>query len=217
MITVDACVWVAILDAADPFHLESRRFLQAIVAKALTLFIPAFALVEIGCAVARRRRDFAKGQSVVASLKVMPFLRILDTNQVLLELALAEGTSRFIRGSGRTVCGHRSTLRLGPDYLGRRTVETLRWNHTVRLARCESVNHLRQSSSLTAPCSLPVLLRWVVFWFNRKCFPVKFSCHIPISYPYQIGPITEAPKRGWISRDQLLGTLKPLTGSIRVT
>ena len=99
MMIVDACVWIASLDAADLFSGESRRFLQAVSAKAEPLCIPSFALVETGCAVARRRRNSAQGRAVAACIQAMPSLQILDVDQVLLDWALQDGTQGFLRGA----------------------------------------------------------------------------------------------------------------------
>lgn len=54
MLTVDASVWTAAADKGDVFFDISREFLTHIARRRLRIYLPAFARLEIACAIARR-------------------------------------------------------------------------------------------------------------------------------------------------------------------
>ena len=99
MITVDASVWIAMPDKADVFHAPSMRFGQCLQQRGLALFGPAFVVVETGCAIARKRRDGAKGAAAAATLWRISTLRLVDGDSDLLALSLKVGTESFLRSS----------------------------------------------------------------------------------------------------------------------
>ncbi|NQW99680.1 hypothetical protein HQ447_03405 [bacterium] len=51
-VAVDASVWIAGQDAADPFCKSSRLFFSHAVATGVHIHVPAFARVEVACALA---------------------------------------------------------------------------------------------------------------------------------------------------------------------
>lgn len=99
MITLDASVWVAGLDEADVCHAPSVRLLAALQSSRTPIVIPDFALLEVGCAVARRRRDPAAGPTAVAALRGIPTLRILAAGRTIPEPALELGTCALLRAA----------------------------------------------------------------------------------------------------------------------
>ncbi len=99
MITVDASVWIAILDKADVFHAPSLQFGQCLQRRGLALFGPAFVVVETGCAIARKRRDGAAGAAAAAALRRIATLRLVDGDAEFLALALRMGTQSFLRSA----------------------------------------------------------------------------------------------------------------------
>ena len=68
MLTVDANVWIAAADSSDAFYATSRTFLIGIARRQLRVYLPAFARVEVACALARRRRNAAAGQMLANAL-----------------------------------------------------------------------------------------------------------------------------------------------------
>lgn len=99
MITLDASVWVAGLDEADVRHAPSVRLLAALHSSRTPIVIPDLALLEVGCAVARRRRDPAAGQAAAAALRGIPTLRILAAGRTIPEPALELGTRTLLRAA----------------------------------------------------------------------------------------------------------------------
>lgn len=99
MITLDASVWVAGLDEADARCEPSMRFLAELQSSGTPIVIPDLALLEVGCAVARRRRDPAAGPAAVAALRGIPTLRILSAGRAIPEPALELGTRALLRAA----------------------------------------------------------------------------------------------------------------------
>jgi predicted nucleic acid-binding protein len=99
MITVDASVWAASLDPRDRFHADSVACLRACERRRLQLFAPAFAVIETGCALARRMRDCKKALVAARGLQSVPALRLLAMEGDLLAESLALGTECFLRGA----------------------------------------------------------------------------------------------------------------------
>ncbi len=99
MITLDASVWTACLDPSDVFHEESVTFMRDCENRRVAIYVPSFAIVETGCALARRQRDSAKGLAAARSLAAVPALRVVDVDSTLLTEALSGGTKNFLRGA----------------------------------------------------------------------------------------------------------------------
>jgi len=99
MITVDASVWTAVFEVKDRFHHESIRFLRASSVRNCRIYAPWLALVETGCALARRSRDGSKALAAVTDLRAIPILRLLDLDAGLLQESLELGAHLFLRGA----------------------------------------------------------------------------------------------------------------------
>jgi predicted nucleic acid-binding protein len=99
VITLDASVWVAGLDEADDRCATSVRFLVELQVRGTPIVIPELALLEVGCAVARRRRDPAAGPAAVAALCGIPTLRILAAGRAISEPELGLGTRALLRAT----------------------------------------------------------------------------------------------------------------------
>jgi predicted nucleic acid-binding protein len=99
VLTVDANVWIAALDASDPFHRASIRFLETVRDQGHELRAPAILLVEAACAVARRRNDEGAGLAAAATLRNTTALRIEPHDSELENGALELGTRLLVRGA----------------------------------------------------------------------------------------------------------------------
>jgi len=96
-LVVDASVWVSALDSSDEFSLESRRFLDAAVKRGVRLELPAHALVEIACALARRLGDARSARDLAARLVRAPGVHLHALTPELLERAGFLGTELMLR------------------------------------------------------------------------------------------------------------------------
>ena len=99
MLTVDASIWIAVYDPRDLFYQESTRFLTIAAERRLSLYGPAFVLVEVGCAVARRMLNVQEGRKAVEQLNTYPLLTLLPTNERLLSTAIDLGIRYRVRGA----------------------------------------------------------------------------------------------------------------------
>ena len=98
-LTVDASVWVAAADPLDAFHQESQSFLVAVEVAGLRLNVPAFAAVEIACALARKRRNPAGARRLAEDVLRVAGVTVVPVDVVLIESALQFGTNAFLRGA----------------------------------------------------------------------------------------------------------------------
>jgi predicted nucleic acid-binding protein len=96
---VDASVWIAAQDAADACCPTSRAFLTKIVACGHAIHVPAYARVEVACALARKLRRASKGQRLADHVLEAANVQITKVNDALLARALSVGTSKFLRGA----------------------------------------------------------------------------------------------------------------------
>ena len=98
-LTIDASVWIAAADPSDKFHSESRALLRRVVMDRLPVAVPAFAVTEVACALARRLRDGAQGRQLTHAL----LDRIVTVDSALdgafLTAAESLGTQQFLRGA----------------------------------------------------------------------------------------------------------------------
>jgi len=99
MLTVDANVWIAAADPGDEFHAVSREFLLGVARQELRIFLPAFARIEIACALARRRRSTAAGQMLADALVESPYVVPVAMDTRFLAQALQIGTRALLRGA----------------------------------------------------------------------------------------------------------------------
>lgn len=67
-VTVDASVWIAAVDTADAVCGQSRAFLAGAVQRGVQLIIPAFAVTEVACALARKHRNAAVARQLTGSM-----------------------------------------------------------------------------------------------------------------------------------------------------
>lgn len=99
MLTVDANIWIAAYDPSDRFHAPSTDFLFAATRQAQALNGPAFVLVEIGCALARRTQSAAAGRLAVERLRQHPLLSLQPLDDMLLAAAIRLGVHQLLRGA----------------------------------------------------------------------------------------------------------------------
>jgi predicted nucleic acid-binding protein len=99
MLTIDANVWVAAADRNDEFYMVSRTFLLAVARQQLRIYLPAFAHIEIACALARRRRNAAAGERLANALLVSASVVHVALDLPFLAYAMRVGTRDFLRGA----------------------------------------------------------------------------------------------------------------------
>ena len=99
MLTIDAGVWIAIYDPRDSFHHASAVFLRTVAGRQLALYGPAFVMVEVGCAVARRILDGREGSKAFEQLTAHPLLTLLPINERLISTAIDLGIRYCVRGA----------------------------------------------------------------------------------------------------------------------
>ena len=128
-VVVDASVWVAAQDPVDPFCARSRVFLSHTVATGIVVHVPAFARVEVACALARKLRDSLSAERLANLLFQTSGAREHPMNGELLAKTLSVGITKFLRGA---------------DAL---------YSATAELAACELVSwdneHLRRAGAFT--------------------------------------------------------------------
>jgi predicted nucleic acid-binding protein len=99
MLTVDANVWIAAYDPVDRFHSPSVAFLSTVAGRHLPLHGPAFLLVEVVCALARRAQSPAAGERAAAHLRRHPNLVLHPVTDELLGNAARLGAGQLLRGA----------------------------------------------------------------------------------------------------------------------
>jgi predicted nucleic acid-binding protein len=95
---VDASVWVAAFDPMDSHHQDSVAFLRAVEAAGVPLSIPAVALVETGCAIARRTGSSSSASDATRVLMNRRSLTIEPMSAALLATAIEVGIQHRLRG-----------------------------------------------------------------------------------------------------------------------
>jgi len=96
---VDASVWIAAQDKSDPNCMPSRRFFAHVIVAGTVIHVPAYARLEVACAVARKLRNAAKGQRLTNLTLTAANAKEHLINSALLTKPLATGTARFLRGA----------------------------------------------------------------------------------------------------------------------
>ncbi len=96
---VGASVWVAAFDGTDAHHKESVAFLRAVEQAGVPLTSPAFALVETGCAIARRTGSNVAAAEATRRLANHPQLSMEPMSPGLLATAIEMGIERRLRGA----------------------------------------------------------------------------------------------------------------------
>ena len=99
MLTLDANIWVAAFDVRDRFHERSATFLRAVASVERELHAPAFLLVEVACALARRSGDAEVGTAAVVRLQAHPSLTLHAVDAQLLGMATDLGARHWLRGA----------------------------------------------------------------------------------------------------------------------
>ena len=98
-VAVDASVWIAGQDPADPFCTQSRLFFKHAVLGGIVVHVPAFARVEVACVLARKLRNALQGERMASLVFKTAGAKEHPVNSVLLAKALALGTTKFLRGA----------------------------------------------------------------------------------------------------------------------
>lgn len=98
-LVVDASVWVAAFDATDAHHGPSVTFLRAVEEADVPLTVPALALVETACAIARRTGSDGRASRAGQVLTSHPLLAIAAMSAGLIATAMQEGVRRRLRGA----------------------------------------------------------------------------------------------------------------------
>ena len=98
-LTVDANVWIAAADSADEFHAVSRQFLAAAAQQRHSIYLPAFARLEIACALARRLQNAETGPRLANAILHSPQVTVAQLDTSFLSHALTIGTRAFLRGT----------------------------------------------------------------------------------------------------------------------
>lgn len=98
-VVVDASVWIAAQDSSDPCRGPGRLFFSHATKTGLVVHVPAFARVEVACALARRLRNATGGQRLANLVLTAANAREHPVNALLLAKALSFGTARFLRGA----------------------------------------------------------------------------------------------------------------------
>jgi predicted nucleic acid-binding protein len=83
-LTVDASVSVAAADQRDAFHEESRDFLSVVAVEGLQIVVPAFAAVEVACALARKLQSTAQGRQLASDVMLAASVHQLPVDEALL-------------------------------------------------------------------------------------------------------------------------------------
>ena len=97
-LVVDASVWVAAADAGDHSWELSRSFLTVAAARDTTILVPAFAEVEIACALARRTRDSQMGRKLSSDILQSLVHEVRETDSTNIRRSVTVGTDRILRG-----------------------------------------------------------------------------------------------------------------------
>jgi predicted nucleic acid-binding protein len=98
-VVLDASVVIAAADPKDALHLESRSLLEIVITRGVPVFLPAFGLTEIACALARRLRDPVVARSLaIGGLAAIRAVE-LPVDSAFLAHATLSGTRDFLRGA----------------------------------------------------------------------------------------------------------------------
>ena len=98
-VVVDASVWIAAQDSADPFCTASRLFFNHALTTGILIHVPAFARIEVACALARKLRDPSQAERLCNLVFQTAGAKEHPVNTALLAKALSLGTKKFLRGA----------------------------------------------------------------------------------------------------------------------
>jgi predicted nucleic acid-binding protein len=98
-LTVDTSVWIGAADPGDVFHHESASFLAAAELNDARIVIPAFARVEVACALARKLGGATIGRRLADVVMGLTIVAYVPVDADLLEVAWRRGTDFRLRGA----------------------------------------------------------------------------------------------------------------------
>jgi predicted nucleic acid-binding protein len=98
-LTVDASVWVAAADPNDRFYDESQNFLAGVQVSGDRIVLPAFARVEVACALARKLGNPLRARQLSNDVMALSVVEHVPLDADLLERALFQGTGERLRGA----------------------------------------------------------------------------------------------------------------------
>ena len=98
-VTVDSSVWVAAADPTDSFCAPSRAFFAGLFRHGSRIHVPAFARVEVACALARRQRDAPAARRLTHAMLSGGQVAEVAMDAPLLVRAQGAGTAAFLRGA----------------------------------------------------------------------------------------------------------------------
>ena len=99
MLVLDANLWVAAFDPADPFHGDSVALFRAAGERGLPLAGPAYVVLESVCALARRLGDSRSARAAGEKMAAHPALHLEPLTDALLAEAELLGVERHLRGA----------------------------------------------------------------------------------------------------------------------
>lgn len=99
MLALDANIWIAAFDSADPFHDDSVALLRAAAERGLPLAGPSYVMLESVCALARRIGDSAVARAAGEKMAEHPALHLEPLTGALLAAAEQLGVDRRLRGA----------------------------------------------------------------------------------------------------------------------
>jgi len=99
VLVIDASVWVAAFDPSEVDHAASVAFLREVEGSGTALVIPAFGIVEMGCAIARRTGSRAMAEQAIRIMVSNTRLSVAPIHDEMLTLALDIGIGRRLRGA----------------------------------------------------------------------------------------------------------------------
>jgi predicted nucleic acid-binding protein len=98
-VVLDASVLISAAEPADSFHVPSRDLLTALVTKGASIHVPAFAVVEISCALARRLGDPVAARALAIGGLSAIRANELPMDSTFLAHATLSGTRQGLRGA----------------------------------------------------------------------------------------------------------------------
>lgn len=112
MVVLDANVWVAMLLNEEPRHDESESWLHAWMGAERGLKVPSLFVVEVGSAIARRRKQPAEGMNAIHDIRREPTVDIVLPSFGLWEAAAERAAQLLIRGADAVYVAMAEELRL---------------------------------------------------------------------------------------------------------
>ncbi len=99
MLTVDASIWVAAEDEAEPFHTDCREFLLRAMKAGATLHQPFLSGIKVSAAIARKTRDADLGMRAGQKMLMTFGLVLHPLGRNASRNAARFATQLFLRGA----------------------------------------------------------------------------------------------------------------------